>query len=241
MSTATAPGTAAPTTPPPAARMTAVDIACALMASNSPPWRLTLTGLTWKDYQRLLDARAAAGRRAVRITYSRGEVEIMTVGNRHERWKKMLAMLIETFLIETRVPFLPSGGLTIGREGQESGFEPDECYYLRNAARAAGTRDLDFSTDPPPDLAVEVEVSRDVRGRLPLYAAVGVPEVWRCDGSSVAVLTLRPDRTYAEAAESAALPGFPLPELPRFLRMADHLDYGDAVRQFRELLAAKPT
>jgi Uma2 family endonuclease len=210
------------------------------MGKAATGWQVVLRGLNWADYRQLLDARVAAGRRAIRITYFRGQAEIMTVSNPHERWKKLLALLIETYLIETGIPFNPSGGITLDREDVDSGFEPDECYYIRNAARAAGARDLDFTVDPPPDLAVEIEVSRTVVGRLPAYASLGVPEVWRFDGEAVTVLVLQPDRTYREAAASVALPLFPLGDVPGYLQTAETSDFGTAVRRFRAQVRQSP-
>lgn len=235
MSTAVTPHTAAP---PPDHPLSALDAACRLLATDWSPWHMALSGLAWADYRRLLDARDAAGRRGVRITYSRGEAEIMTVGSLHERWKRLLAALIDIYLVETGIPFMPCGGMTIDREDIGHGFEPDECYYIRPAPGLLALRQLDFTTDPPPDLAVEVEVSRTVLGRLPIYAAFGTPEVWRFDGQNITVLLLQPDRTYRDSPTSRVLPSFPVAEVPTYLRMAGSQDYGEITRQFRAWVRA---
>jgi Uma2 family endonuclease len=247
MSTAVTPETAAPaatTTPPPAVKLTPVDAACALMSDPSP-WRMVLPGVTWTDYQRLLAARAAAGRRRVRINYAHGEVEVMTVGAPHERWKRLIATMLDIYLAESGVPFIPFGGMTIAREDLDRGFEPDECYYLRPASAQYPIRPLNFATDPPPDLAVEVEASRSVGGRLPYYAAIGVREVWQFDGETIAILILQPDRQYREEPAGTALPGFPFGDVSRFVRMAEEADYGTFMNSYREhvrtLVAAPPS
>ena len=162
--------------------------------------------MRYADYVELLHARTEAGRAGVRITYDRGEMEIMVVGSTHERLKKIVALLIETWIEETGGDYLPSGGMTHLRADLEKGFEPDECYYVQNWAKVAGTREIDLSKDPPPDLAVEIEVSRTVLNRLPIYAAFKIPEVWRYNGSRLTVLLLQPDGSYRESSVSRAMP-----------------------------------
>ena len=222
MTTATAGPTSSPRPDTPSAGVVA---ACGLMATDWSPWHVVLYGLTWADYERLLAARQTAGRKRVRITYDRGAAEIytpgggsphpadpgpgasaMTVGNRHERWKKLVARLLEAAAMGFRVPVVASGNVTLSRGDLEHGLEPDECYYVRNAARVAAVRELDLRTDPPPDLAIEIEVSRTVLDRLDLYAALGIPEVWRYDGEHVRFLARTTDGTYTEVPASLAFP-----------------------------------
>lgn len=231
MSTATQPVRQGASESPPA--LSALDAACQLLATDWSPWHMVLSGLSWPDYRRLLDAREDAGRKCVRITYANGEAEIMTVGTLHERWKRMLAALVDIYLVESHIPCMPCGGMTIDREDADRGFEPDECYYIRPTPKLLELRQLDFATDPPPDLAIEVEMSRRVIDRLPIYALFGIPEVWRFDGKQVRVLLLQPDGTY-RAGASVALPEFPFAEVPRFLQLAETLDYGSISRQFRD-------
>jgi hypothetical protein len=138
-------------------------------------------------------------------------------------------------MIEVNVPCMACGNMTIDREDVEHGFEPDECYYIRPTQKSLALRQLDFSTDPPPDLAIEVEMSHKVLGRLPIYALFAIPEVWRFDGKILKVLLLKPDRTY-QAGSSIMLPGFPFTEAPRFLQLAETLDYGSISGQFRDWL-----
>lgn len=222
------------------AKRTPVEMACDLMASAWDRWQFVFAGVSWIDYLRLLDARRAAGRGAVRIVYAGGEVEIVTVGNFHERWKKTLSGLLETYLIEARIDFAPSGGLTIKREDLERGFEPDDSYYIQNVARAGGFRELDFATDPPPDLAVEVENTRSAVPKLPLYAAFRIPEIWRFDGERLTILTLNPDGNYTAASASLAIPAFPLEALGQYLKLAETVSYPELLRRFRDFVRTLP-
>jgi Uma2 family endonuclease len=180
-----------------------------------PEYRL-LRGQTWPDYERALADRARQGRR-YRITYDRGVLEIMPNAAPHERWKKLIAGLLEMYCVEAGVPFAGLGQWTCRREDLDRGLDPDECYYLQHEPLIRGRTDLDLSTDPPPDLAVEIEVSRSVVDRLAIYAALGVPEVWRYNGTALTVLLLGADNEYTPGQASRALPALPLAELVRRL------------------------
>lgn len=219
-----------------------LDRFAALMLDLPAGRRLVLTGVDWAGYEYLLAAREAAGRRGPRLTYCEGDLEAMTTSSLHERLKKTLALLIECWVTETGGDCIPCGGMTVRREDRERGFEPDECYYVQNWRRVAGLRTLDFSSDPPPDLIVEVEVSRDARGRLPVFAGLGVPEVWRYDGDRVIVLLLQADGNYRESPTSRAIPAFPFADAPRYLGMAASVDTSHAAigRAFRAWVRALP-
>jgi len=207
----------------------AVQAACELMDSDWSPWHMVLYGLTWDDYERLLESRDAAGRKRLRITYDRGTAElytpggdavfvedqlattdlngdpVMSIGNRHERWKKMIARLFEAVAMGFRVPVVACGNLTLSRADLDRGLEVDECYYIQNAAKVSAVRELDFATDPPPDLFIEIEVSRTVMDRLELCAAMKIPEVWRYDGEALRIL-VRAGAGYADSQSSLAFP-----------------------------------
>src|SRR5207253_570881 len=112
---------------------------------------------------------------------------------------------------------------------------PDECYYVQNWKKVGGLREIDFLRDPPPDLMIEVEVSRKVDSRLPIIAAFRIPEVWRYNGKKVTVLILQKGKKYKESRKSLAVPDFPFDEAPRFLGMAASIenDHGTIDREFR--------
>jgi len=228
----------------PPGRETAPDVAALadLLVNLQPGRRVTVAPMDWDAYEYLLAVRDESGRRGVRLTYDRGSLELMPTTNLHERLKKILALLIEAWLAETGADYLPSGGLTIRRKDLQRGFEPDECYYVQNWRKVAGLRELDFTTDPPPDLTVEAEVTRPVDSRLPVFAAFRIPEVWRYDGERVTVLLLGPDGTYQSAAASRAIPNFPFADAPRFLTLAESVEVSFAAidRQFRAWVRSLP-
>jgi Uma2 family endonuclease len=167
-------------------------------------------------------------------------MEIMVISNPHERFRKIIDVLITGWIVETGGEYCPSGQLTHHRDDIEKGFEPDECYYIQHWKQVVGFREIDFTKDPPPDLAVEIEVSRSVLPRLPIYASFKIPEVWRCDGENITILLLQPDGQYRESAASLALPTIPWPEFLTFLQTSVTGSYAELDRRFRTWVRSLP-
>jgi len=206
-------------------------------AKPADPQYQLLRGQTWQDYQRALADRERGGRR-YRITYDRGVLEIMPVGAPHERRKKLLAMLVEAFMTETAVPFAALGNWTCQREDLDRGLEPDECYYVQNESLVRGREDVDLERDPPPDLAIEIEVSRSALNRVSIYEALGVPEIWRYDGETLTVLVRGDDGRYTATETSRALPSLPLAEVRRRMQAWDATDQGAWLRDWQAWVRA---
>jgi Uma2 family endonuclease len=195
-----------------------------------PESRVVLHGVGWEGYETMLKL---VGDRPVRLTYDRGDLELMVPSLDHERYKSLLGRLIETLTLELDLPCDAAGSTTWRKQLEDRGLEPDECYYLANAERVVG-RKVDLSVDPPPDLAIEIEISRSALDRLGIYAALGVPEVWRFDGEALRVEQLQADGTYQEVAVSPSFPFLPLNEVIRWLRLAETMGQTPWLRQFRE-------
>lgn len=214
--------------------LTPVERLLRIAMTLAPGQQATIENVSWEDYEGLMAAREAAGR-YFRLTYDRGSLEIKPTSLAHELFKKILALLIEAWLSETGGSYLPGGNVTVQLRLKKRGFEPDECYYVQNRARMAGRRQLDPATDPPPDLVIEAEVSRAVTARrLAVFAGLGVPEVWRYDGTRVTVLLLTAAGEYEESVTSRAVPTFPFPEVPRYVALAESSDdYAVVDRAFR--------
>jgi len=186
---------------------------------------LVLHDISWAFYERLL---REIGNGTTRVTYYRGTIEIMSPLPKHEKWKKRIGRLIETMSLELRIRMETLGSTTFRQKLKKAGLEPDECYYVQNAAAVKGKDRLDLAVDPPPDLAVECDITSRSIKREPVYAALGVPELWRFDGKRLQVLALVGDR-YEPREASSVFPFLPMKEIQRFLdRMrepgADDLD-----------------
>jgi Uma2 family endonuclease len=197
-----------------------------------------LDEVSWETYEHLLHLRDVE-RPGVRLTYDRGELELMTVTYSHESWKTLLTNLVNCFAEETGMVMNPAGNLTVRRKGLLRGLEPDDCFYVQNAAVVMPPRELDFTVDPPPDLAIEVEKSRTVIKRLPIYAALGIPEVWRFNGKMVVVLLRQPTGRYETTLTSRAFPNLDLAAVARHVQMLGETDQMTILRRFRAWVRKK--
>jgi Uma2 family endonuclease len=160
------------------------------------------------------------GDRRIRVTYDRGRLELMTISPLHGLSQKTIARLIESLSYELDLDIRSGGTFTFKREDLDRGLEPDECYWFRNEPLVRLKMELDFTIDPPPDLVVEVEITRSALDRMGIYAALGVPEVWRFDETTIHVHQLQPDGRYAIRPESLSFPWLPMAEMTRFVLKA---------------------
>ena len=225
----------------------------ALQLTGSPPFgggqapvtpadgqgRVLLRRVSWQTYQALL---SEVGDDSVHLTYDDGLLEIEVPSERHEQLKSAVRTMLEDTLKAGRTPFEPLGSTTWNTRARTKGIEADECYYVQHVADVKGKRPIDLNVSPPPDLAVEVEVTAGAVDKLGIYAALGVPEVWRvsADGT-VSVLLRDTDGRYVPAAASAAVPVLPPGVLTDFLRRLEpygSLGYSDMVIEFDRWLDA---
>ena len=190
-----------------------------------------LFGVPWALYERMVEEIA---HRHTRFTYDRGTLQIMSPSLEHEWESVAIHDLIAVLTDELNVPLAAFGSTTHKRADLENGMEPDQCYYFNNLDRMVGKRRLDLDVDPVPDLAIEVEVTRSLVDRIGIYAALGIPELWRFDGRALQVLLLSPDVTYAAADRSPRFPMFAPEELAGWVARAGELDN---MRWRRELRA----
>jgi Uma2 family endonuclease len=198
--------------------------------SSPAEGRIYLVNIRWPTYLAILED---LGEHRGRVTYDQGEFEIVSPSKRHEHSKRLLGRLIETFTEELGIKIQSVSSTTLNREDLGRGVDADECYYVANEPAVRGREEIDLARDPPPDLAVEVEISRRTLRRIDIYAVLGIPEVWRYDGQSLRVSQLQADGQYLETGRSAAFPTLPIPEVERFLAERDRLDETELVRSFR--------
>lgn len=170
--------------------------------------------------------------RRLRLTYNRGNLEIMTPSPEHELSKTIMGRFVETLAEEANLPVHPLGSTTFKRP-ELSGAEPDECFYFRNIALVRGKKRLDLDKDPAPDLVVEIDVTRSSGDRLQVYADLGVAEVWIYNGESLVIKQLQSD-TYISSQTSQFFPNVPVPQISRFLQQAETTDYLELVKTFRQ-------
>jgi Uma2 family endonuclease len=201
-------------------------------AQVEPAQRFRLSGVDWQSYEQILEA---LGEHHVRITYDRGELELMSPLSPHELCKTFFVKLLYVLCEELDLPVKCCGSVTIRRQAVARGLEPDECFYLESAAQVRDWRTLDLAHDPPPDLAVEIDISRSCLDRFGVYAALGVPEVWRFDGTTLQAYRLAANATYDPVSVSPSLPFLPLDEvLPLLERTFSDQDDRAQMRALRE-------
>src|SRR5262249_18031294 len=137
--------------------------------------RLHLSSIPWETYVLYSDG---LGPRHIRATYDRGEMEVMTLSSKHENRKKLLGRLVEALTEEMEIDIASFGSMTCRRKNLRRGLEPDGAYWIANEPSVRGRENIDLEVDAPPDLALEIEISRSTLNRMGIYAALCVPEVW---------------------------------------------------------------
>lgn len=166
------------------------------------------------------------------LAYDRGTLEIMSPSKRHERIRELLGRFVELLAEEMEIDIQATGSTTLLREDLERGVESDKCFYVGNEGAVRGKDDLDLQRDPPPDLAIEVYITRKSLDRFKIYAAMGVPEAWRYRDGALELFQLR-EGHYIQIAESSLFPGVPVGELARFLELRSHMSDTSLARALR--------
>ena len=195
----------------------------------APPEEIIrLSGISWKTYETLLEELSD---RRLRLTYNRGNLEIMAPSPEHELNKRVLGRFIETIAEELEVNIYPLGSTTF-KQPKLIGVEPDECFYIRNIAAVQGKRRLNMAEDPAPDLIVEIDITSSSQNRLQVYADLGVAEVWIYNGESLVIQQLQ-NGTYIATQTSQFFISLPISEVANWLQRSTTIDYLALVKEFR--------
>jgi Uma2 family endonuclease len=187
-----------------------------------------LSGISWKTYETLL---AELSDRRLRLTYNRGNLEIMAPSPEHEFSKTLMGRFVETLAEESEIQIYPLGSTTFKRP-ELSGAEPDECFYITNIASVRGKKRLDLTEDPAPDIAIEIDVTNSSLNRLQVYADLGVAEVWIYNGESLTIEQLQ-NGIYIASQTSRFFANISITEIAKFLQQAETMDYLELVKAFR--------
>jgi Uma2 family endonuclease len=153
----------------------------------------------------------------IRMTYNQGQLEMMAPSKRHEHFGYFLGRLIDVWTEERNIDVQSCRTMTFKREDLQRGLEPDNCYYIAHESAIRNKDELDFTVDPPPDLAIEIDLGGSAMDKLEIYAAFRVPEVWRWDGKKLMVNVLTTRGTYRKSDRSKAFPFLPVAEFAGFL------------------------
>jgi Uma2 family endonuclease len=177
---------------------------------------IVLKNISWKTYESLVNE--LAQQRGIRLTYDRGNLEIMTPSAPHGKSGELLGNFVEVLTDELNVDICSLGSLTCKRQDLARGLEPDKCYYIQNEDIVWNKEQIDLNEDPPPDLAIEIDITSSSIDHLELYASLGVPEVWRYDGQRLIMYQLEGNE-YAESEVSPTFPFLLKSEMLRFLEL----------------------
>lgn len=196
-----------------------------------PGQKLLLRDVTWDEFETIIEELEA--HRGSRLAYAHGVLEIMTPLPEHEGDKEIISDLIKALLEELDREFWCLGSTTFQRPTTH-GLEPDQCFYIQHEAAIRGKERLDLAVDPPPDLALEIDVTS--RTHLTTYAALQVPELWRFAHGHLHIYVLR-EHTYLEVSESPTFPGLPLRTvIPEYLAQSKREGRNIALKAFRRWL-----
>lgn len=163
-----------------------------------------IQGVSWDSYTCLVaDFSNSSG---TRMAYDQGTLELMSPSFNHEQVADLLADIVKTIAEAQERDFIPAGSTTFRREDVERGFEPDASFYIEQVVVVRGRTKIDLDVDPPPDLIIEIDLTHPSLDKFPIYAALGVPEVWRYEAEHVHLYRCT-DETYNEVTSSTIFPG----------------------------------
>jgi Uma2 family endonuclease len=195
-----------------------------------PGERLRLRDVDWAEFESIL---ADLGdHRLSRVAYHQGVLEVMSPSPEHESTKDSISDVVKILLIEWDITAYSLGSTTFTKRSMATGIEPDQCFYINNAAAIQGRDRLNLEVDPPPDLAIEIDVTS--RTHLDIYTTLGVKEVWRFRKNKLEINQLR-NGVYVVTSESQFFPGIDLAtQISRFMQQARTESWNVAYKAFRD-------
>lgn len=190
---------------------------------------LVMDNVSWSFYESFLEQ---VGERPLRVTFHRGRMEMMAPLAEHESPTGAIARLLEAMTVALGIEMDKFRSTTFRREDAQAGLEPDECYYLNNADRVRGMKRFDPEIHPAPDLAIEIDITSRSIPRQPIYAALGVPELWRFDGSKLFVLLLQ-GTMYRQVEKSPNFPFLPMDQFTQYVHRMTRESQTSVILEFQ--------
>jgi Uma2 family endonuclease len=185
------------------------------MAQAAINQKLILQGVSWDFYERIL--KEFADSNALHFAYDDGFLEVEVPLFEHESANRILQNLVTTICVEKEIEVINAGSNTFRERAKAKGVEPDTCFYIQNEAKIRGKLDIDLAHDPPPDLVIEVDVTSPSLNKMPIYAALGVGEVWLYKGEKVEFYKLYGE-FYQQISNSLAFPFLSSEKATEFLK-----------------------
>lgn len=195
----------------------------------NPGQQMLLKDISWQQLEKILEEMGE--NRAARISYSDGWLEIMVPLPEHEKDKEIFGELVRILLDKLEIDFEPFGSTTLKNERMRQAVEPDTSFYIQNQAAVIGKNRIDLNIDPPPDLAIEIDITS--RTRFENYEILGVPELWRYQQQGLEIFLLQSGK-YIKSQSSPNFPNIPIIELVNeYVRQCLSIGRSQAMRSFR--------
>ncbi|WP_413200125.1 Uma2 family endonuclease [Nostoc piscinale] len=202
-----------------------------MLAKSTPAeQRTVLHNVSWETFEALL--RDTGEERGSRFAYECGTLEIMTPLFEHENPKSNLGNFIVALAEELDIEIRSAGSTTLKQKLVKKGIEPDACYYIQNELLMRGKETLDLETDPPPDLAIEVDITSSSVNKFNIYAALGITELWRYNGQNLKFYQLL-EGQYIECEFSIAFPIVSVRDVSRFIEQSKNMGEIALLKLFR--------
>ena len=194
-----------------------------------PGSHICISGISWQDYEAI--QQELGENRNLRLVYYPDLLEIMSPSAAHERPHRLIAYIITTILEHQERDWEDFGSTTL-KYPEVAGIEPDTCFYIQNADRARSLTNLDLTQSPPPDLAIECDVTS--KTMIQAYEALRVPEVWIYSSDKLQIFVFS-ETGYEQVQNSLTFPDFPISDLIPQLIQTGMLD--GTRKMIRELKA----
>ncbi|WP_315789335.1 Uma2 family endonuclease [Fischerella sp. JS2] len=194
-----------------------------------PGQQMLLKDISWQQLENILEE--LGEKRTARISYSNGWLEIMVPLPEHEKDKEIIGDLVKILLEELEINFEPLGATTLKNEIMKQAVEPDACFYIKNYAAVIGKKRIDLNIIPPPDLAIEIDITS--RTHFDNYEILGVPELWRYTQNGLQINLLQQGK-YIEVNFSPNFPNVPIIELVNeYVQQTLNVGRSQAIRAFK--------
>ncbi|MEH2334633.1 Uma2 family endonuclease [Nostoc sp.] len=195
-----------------------------------PGQQMLLQDISWQQLENILEEMGE--KRAARISYSHGWLEIMVPLPEHEKDKEYIGELVRVLLDKLQIDFEPFGSTTLKNERMRQAGEPDTSFYIQNQAAIIGKNRIDLNIDPPPDLAIKIDIIS--RTRFENYEILGVPELWRHTQQGLEISLLKKGK-YIKSESSPNFPDIQIVELVnKYVQQCLTIGRSQAIRNFRD-------
>ena len=191
--------------------------------------------VAWEEYERL-HSQLPPDSKLVRISYGDQTMQLLSTSTEHEAYAHFINGMVSVLSLRLRIDIRFFGSATIKKSRKRKGLEPDACFYVQTVPQLGNRNELNFAVDPPPDVALEVDIHHGSIPKLPIYAGLGISEVWRYDGRNITILLLQQDH-YVEAAAGRALPMLTPEVLTRFLKQMQDENEFQAMIAFEDWIS----